>query len=71
MGAKHCAVIAVGWLWWVQALMAEDVVEGEEGVVVAEEEGAESLFRMLDYLLLAGIGGIGAWYLFIRVSITC
>jgi hypothetical protein len=47
----------------------ETVTEGEDVTkeeIVAEGE-TESLFGTLDYILLAGIGGIAAWYLFMRV----
>jgi hypothetical protein len=54
---------------------ADAVTEGKtvtEGETVTKEEivtegETESLFGTLDYILLAGIGGIAAWYLFMRV----
>jgi hypothetical protein len=48
---------------------ADAVTEGEtvtKEEIVTEGE-TESLFGTLDYILLAGIGGIAAWYLFMRV----
>jgi hypothetical protein len=59
----------------IPAAKADAVTEGEpvtKGETVTKEdivtEGeTESLFGTLDYILLAGIGGIAAWYLFMRV----
>ncbi len=59
----------------IPASKADAVTEGEtvtEGEDVTKEEivtegETESLFGTLDYILLAGIGGIAAWYLFMRV----
>ncbi len=56
-------------LLWLPAAHTDAVVEGEAGVEVeAEVKGGESLFGTLDYILLAAIGGIAAWYLLIRVG---
>jgi hypothetical protein len=70
------AVLAVLCLLCVPAVKADAVTEGEtvtEGDAITKEEivtegETESLFGTLDYILLAGIGGIAAWYLFMRVS---
>jgi hypothetical protein len=53
----------------IPASKADAVTDGEtvtKEEIVTEGE-AESLFGTLDYILLAGIGGIAAWYLFMRV----
>ncbi len=72
----RCArLIAVLCLLCVPAVKADAVTEGEtvtDADAVTEEEivtegETESLFGTLDYILLAGIGGIAAWYLFLRV----